>query len=258
LVAKKKGIPTFTYQHGLDCEHYFLDDCFANYVAVWSENRLKKYQEYSKIQPKTYAVIGNFLSPTIVQSNKESRKSFSKRIVFITRPHMPVKCYSPSRNYLEGVQILKSILEVMITSKSIKLIIKPHPMDDSNLYIELIDKMNLSNQVELSTEKISKVLKEASIVVTEDSTAGVEALTYNLPCIHAHFANCKPVLPFVEYGAALSGKNSKELKSNLEKALNMSSKQLKTMNVGQQKMIKDFLPKGNVNDLVKFISQNIK
>ncbi|MDC0408586.1 hypothetical protein OAM38_00070 [Flavobacteriaceae bacterium] len=256
LVAKALNIPSFTYQHGLDCEHYFLDDCFADYVGLWSKNRRIKYETSSKIQPKKYKVIGNYFLPETFKIRKRE-KSICKKLIFITRPHKPVKCYSPSRNYLEGVSILKSILEYLVSSKSIKLVIKPHPMDDCVLYKNLITEFDLDDRVAIVTHKVAHIIHDIDLVITEDSTAGVEALMYGLPVVHAHFASSEPVLPFLNYGAAFSGNDPEELKDSINKGLNLSLKEKQLMNIGQKKMMADFIPNGEVKELVQFISENV-
>ena len=50
---------------------------------------------------------------------------------------------------------------------------------------------------------IHGLLSESSVVITEDSTAGMEAMFWGKVLIHAHFAQSPPVMPFVEYGASL-------------------------------------------------------
>ncbi|WNH09622.1 hypothetical protein [Thalassobellus suaedae] len=171
LVAKQLGIPTFTYQHGLDCEHYYLDDCFADYVAVWSEKRKQAYQMHSQLKPKNIAVIGNLFMEQPVLKEKISGE---QTILFITRPHKAIKCYSPSRNHLEGVEILKTILEFLALNKETKLIIKPHPMDNKELYEVCIRESGLEARITISNEKVLDILPKVDVVVTEDSTAGAE------------------------------------------------------------------------------------
>jgi UDP-N-acetylglucosamine 2-epimerase len=254
LVAKKLGIPTFTYQHGLDCEHYYLDDCFADYVAVWSENRKKAYQLQSKLKPKAIEVVGNMFLDNVV-SNKKNKDE--QTILFITRPHKSIKCYSPSRNHLEGVEILKTILEFMAINNDTKLIIKPHPMDNYLLYEECIFGSGMEARIKITNENLQNIFPKVNLIVTEDSTAGAESMFYKLPCIHAHLAKTEPVLPLVKYGSALPGNTKDKLKESLISSFKLSKKEYEKMKKGQEYFIKDFLPLGNLTDLVNFIMKNI-
>jgi len=251
LVAKKHDIPTFMYQHGLDCEHYYLDDCYADYVAVWSENRKKRYIDNSIFQPKKYKVVGNFLLPS-----PELRKpNIKKTILFITRPHKSIKCYSPYRNHLEGVNILLTILVFLKKNPEICLLIKAHPMDSIKPYKDLISKHGMNARVEIVKERLEVLFSKVSVVVTEDSTAGVEAMLYNIPCVHAHFANSKPVLPFVKSGAALPGYSHDELLNSLKELFNLSQRKKEMIKNNQQNFIQKMLPFGKVDDLVDFITE---
>lgn len=254
LVAKQLGAPTFTYQHGLDCEHYYLDDCFADYVGVWSEKRKQAYQMYSQLKPKNIAVIGNLF---IEQPVLKEKINGDQTILFITRPHKAIKCYSPSRNHLEGVEILKTLIKFLALNKETKLIIKPHPMDNVELYEVCITESGLEEQIIITNEKLLNLFSKVDVVVTEDSTAGAEAMYYKLPCIHAHFAKSIPVLPFVNYDSAFSGQSNEELLESLKSVFILSNEAIEKMKQCQEHFLKDYLPIANPTDLVNFIVKNI-
>jgi hypothetical protein len=254
LVAKKLNIPTFTYQHGLDCEHYYLDDCYADHVAVWSENRKERYINDSIAQPKSYAVIGNVL---LSKQNSKMLSDVTKTIVFATRPHKAIKCYSPSRSHIEGVEILQVILDALILNKELSVVLKLHPMDNKEAYINVIKHNNLDHRVVISDKKLTDIFEKVSIVITEDSTAGAEAMFFEKPCIHAHFANSEPILPFVKYGCAFPGFSKKELTLSIAKALSVNDVGLNEIKRNQKNFIKDFIPLGDIDKLVMYISENI-
>lgn len=254
LVAKKLGIPNFTYQHGLDCEHYYLDDCYADYVAVWSSHRKNKYLANSIFKPKQYRVVGNiYVSKPRIKKNTTANRN----ILFITRPHRPSKCYSPSRNHLEGVKILEAISEFMTQNKDVRLFIKTHPLDYVDHYKNFLKEKYIDDRVTISNKKTEDLISNCSVIVTEDSTAGVEAMCYHLPCVHAHLANSEPTLPLVKYGCALSGRSTIEIVKNLQKAFNLTPNEMKILKTNQKHFIKEFIPLGNSEDLVKFITNNI-
>lgn len=255
LVAKKLGIPTFSYQHGLDCEHYYLDDSFAAFIGVWSENRKSRYLSDSESKAREYRVVGNFL----LEANQAytSQKSLEK-VLYVSRPHKPIKCYSPSRNHLEGEHIVKTLLLFLKKKKGVQLTIKPHPMDASERYVRLIEKDGLADRVSITTKRLADILPEATIVVTEDSTAGAEAMRCHIPVVHAHFAMTTPVLPFVSYKSALPGFNSIQLLDSLDKAMHLSDAEKILFAKNQDAFCEDFIPRGNVNEMANFIVENLK
>ena len=79
---------------------------------------------------------------------------------------------------------------------------------------------------------------------------------YQLPCVHAHFANSEPVLPFVDYGCALPGRTAAQLKDSLHHIVTNSELAEETT-TKRDAFIRDFIPKGNIDDLVTFITNNL-
>jgi UDP-N-acetylglucosamine 2-epimerase len=252
LAAKKHKIPTFTYQHGLDCEQYYLDDCYADFVGVWSKKRKMSYEKDSNFKPKKIEVIGNIFIENLTNNTPSNTKN---SILFLSRPHRPIKCYSPTRNHIEGVAILKAILNFMENNIDIKLTIKLHPMDNLKSYERIVQPFK--NRVQFSNESIYKLFTKANVLISEDSTSGAESFYFNIPCIHAHFASNKPVLPFVNYGCALPAFNSEQLTLSLNRALKMSYQELKEQRSNKDNFINDFIPKGNIENLSKFVVSNI-
>ncbi|MEM1013387.1 MAG: hypothetical protein AAGI46_14345 [Planctomycetota bacterium] len=91
--------------------------------------------------------------------------------------------------------------------------IKPHPNDYAKLYEGMAGEMSLQARVEVSRDNLEQHLSWCDLMISEDSTAGLEGLIAGKPLIHAHFASSPPVLPFVAYGAAASGFDAESLKA---------------------------------------------
>ncbi|WP_338733319.1 capsular polysaccharide export protein, LipB/KpsS family [Mangrovimonas cancribranchiae] len=255
LAAKALGIPTFTYQHGLDCEHYYYDDCFADYVAVWSAKRKEAYVKTSQFSPKKIHPIGNVFLDKIKRNNTDVNQD---TLLFVTRPHSSQKCYAPSRHYKEGAMILKTILTFLEEHPNLQLIIKPHPRDYVQGYKNVIAMSNVSSRVTLLNDSLDKIIEQVSVVITEDTTAGIEAIRSFKPCVHAHFSKSNPVLPLVTYHAALPGFAPSELYKSLERSLVLSEEDFEVMMKGQIKFMESFMPFGSIENLYSFITNNIK
>ncbi|MBE9011744.1 hypothetical protein IQ250_16185 [Pseudanabaenaceae cyanobacterium LEGE 13415] len=236
--ARQLGIKTIMLQHGLDCEHYCLDEAYADVISVWGISRFQRYQAQSNRQPEQIHVNGNpdydrFCLPTKLDCSGEYW-------LWATRPHRPEKCYSPSRHPQEGVQILEAILAALARSPHARLVIKPHPLDDVALYQTCLERSPFRDRVTVSTESVRSLFPKATIVISEDSTIGLEAMFFGKPVIHAHFAESQPVLPFVDYDAALPAFSSEMLQTALQTVEHLSEAEQAKLFAGQQRFIQAF------------------
>jgi hypothetical protein len=121
-----------------------------------------------------------------------------------------------------------------------RLKIKAHPADTVAVYASAIEEQRMGDRVELVTGALEDWLPRASLVISEDSTAGMDAMVFGKPLVHAHFAHSEPVLPFVGFGAALPGFSPEELTDSLGRAQGMDSVALTAMHQGQSAFLDDF------------------
>lgn len=238
FVARKLGIPTIMTQHGLDCEHYCLEEAYADYISVWGTARSKRYQTQSTRHPVQLRVNGNPEYDSLSLPNQIDRSG--SYWLWATRPHAPEKCYSPSRSPQEGIQILEALLAMLAYSPKARLVIKPHPLDDVKLYQSSIEQSGMRDRVSISSDAVRSLISDASVVISEDSTVGLEAMFFGKLVIHAHFAASDPVMPFVQYEAALPGYNAELLRSAFECIETLSQAQQNQLLAGQRRFIEDF------------------
>lgn len=212
MAGRASGVPSLVIQHGLDCERYTLDDCHADYVAVWGPARRERFERESRRQPTEIRVIGcPEWDAKRVSEPREPKPA--RRWLWVTRPHASYKCYMPSRVPEEGLHIARVLLESLAATVDARLVIKPHPNDYAKLYEGMAGEMSLQARVEVSRDNLEQHLSWCDLMISEDSTAGLEGLIAGKPLIHAHFASSPPVLPFVAYGAAASGFDAESLKA---------------------------------------------
>lgn len=233
LVARKLGIPTIMLQHGLDCEHFCLDQAYADVISVWGTARLQRYQQNSTWQPNQVQVNGNPEYDQFTLPNQLHLEG--KYWLWATRPHCPEKCLSPSRTPQEGTEILAALVTALERLSQACLVIKPHPLDDLDLY-----RPYLSDRVSLTSEPIQSLFPDASVVISEDSTAGLEAMFFGKLLIHAHFAPSYPVIPYTQYNAALPGFSSEMLQKSLEKVGHLTEEEQNLFFAGQQLFLQDY------------------
>jgi hypothetical protein len=215
LLAKRLSIKTISVQHGLDCESFYLDEPYADYMLLWGSWRKVRYEKSKNIFNSKVEVLGN---PEYDKfQNMSSDAVEGKYWLYVTRPHTSDKCYSPSRLETEGIDILKDLLKILKDYPDEKLIIKPHPYDYVEDYKMIISESGISNQIEISNKPPIDLYAGARLVISEDSTAGLEAIMCERPLLHVHYASSPYTIPFQEYGVALFAANSMELRQMLER-----------------------------------------
>jgi Capsule polysaccharide biosynthesis protein len=238
LLARRAGIPAIMLQHGLDCEPYCLEQAYASVIAVWGAARLKRYQQNSLDQPDRITVTGHPEYDHLRWPEQLNRAG--RYWLWVTRPHGSEKCYFPSRSPQEGVDILMALLVALQQSPTARLVIKPHPLENLAVYRDHITQAQLGDRVELATASVTALLPEASLVISEDSTAGLDAMFSGKVLVHAHFAATPPVLPLGEYGAALPAYSTAMLQDALRQAQTLTSAQAASLLQGQRRFLQDY------------------
>lgn len=237
MEARRLGIPSIMLQHGLDCEHFYLNEAYATDIAVWGPERKRRYHEKSIWQPNV-VVTGNpeyehLHLPTEISSEGDFW-------LWLTRPHTSEKCYAPSRQPQEGLQILESLIDAFRVHPEVSLVVKPHPYDYREIYERYIEHGGVKGRVFVSDKPTMELIQGAKVVISEDSTAGMEAMFWGKPLIHVHLSCSPPTMPFVDYGAALPAFSAEQLVDSIEVASNLSFSQKQDLLAGQVTFLSDF------------------
>ncbi len=237
MAARRQHIPAIMIQHGLDCERYVLDEAYASHIAVWGDSRKERYTRDSEYQAERIEIVGNpeYDDTMFPHELAEAGDAW----LWVTRPHRPEKCYLPSRSVREGVDILEAFIDVLRVRPSARLVIKPHCCDYSEIYDDVIADSDMSDQISTCNDPLERCLSAANLVFTEDSTAGMDAMTRGKVLIHLHFCQTPPVVPFVDYKAAIPASNKTMLCEGIDVALDMDSSTLNTMFRGQRAFLRD-------------------
>lgn len=236
FVARRRGIPSVMLQHGLDCEQYCHDEAYASHIAVWGKARMVRYQNDSNYQPVIQVTGNPQYDPFTLPEKMDCNGSYW---LWITRPHTPEKCYSPSRIPAEGIHIFKALVSSLEKYQNAHLIIKPHPNDYSYLYEEYIKETGLADRISVSDARLHDLLPGARLVITEDSTGGMEAIFYGKPVIHAHFAKSPTTVPFAKYGAALPAFSPELFPETMNHVLHLSQSEQSQMLESQKAFLQD-------------------
>jgi hypothetical protein len=231
-VARAMNIPVILLQHGMDCERYYLDDAYASHIATWGPYRRERYAHDSEWEPEQVRDVGN-VHYDHVDASLLVQKAEPGHWVWVTRPHRPQKCYAPSRYPDEGHRILDALIKAMQVVPDCTLTIKPHPCDDADVYRD-----RLSERVRVSTDAVWPLMAQAELLITEDSTAGMDAMLLGKPLVHVHFAESAPVMPFVSFGAALPAFDEQDLVDAVRKAHCLSEDERSAMQSGQDAFLR--------------------
>ena len=238
LVARKLGIATVMLQHGLDCEYRYLDEAFASHVALWGENRRDRYAGDSSYQPELMRVVGNPAYDDLPPL--QSSGDVGCQWLWLTRPHRPEKCYWPSREPVEGLDIFDAILKALERRENASLVIKAHTFDYADVYRERLEQSPVRDRVSFPDAGLFDLIDRADVVITEDSTAGMDAMVRDRVVVHAHFSKSPSVMPFVDYGAALPGFTTEEVEESLCRSADLSFSERKGLRDGRRAFLRDF------------------
>jgi hypothetical protein len=103
-----------------------------------------------------------------------------------------------------------------------------------------VNTLGLSHRVTISEQNLHELLPLSSLVISEDTTAGMEAMFWGKILVHAHFTASEPTLPIVAYGAALPANCAEELVSSILKAQQLTIEERHAIQKGQAEFIRDF------------------
>ncbi len=253
LIAKREGIPTMSWQHGLDGAPYINEDFNTTEVAVWSQSRIDRYEMNAGKRETKFKVCGN----PFYQNMKHPDRIVSEGEYWLWLPQARTldRCYLPSMSPETGLQILDVLLKALEKSKEIYLVIKPHPAGEyENSFKELIESSSAKDRVSINKKETAQsLLPKASLVLTENSTAGLDAMFWGKILVYIHFDSSEPYMAYGTDGAALPAYSVKMLNEVLEGYAKLDAEKLKEMAIRQ----KEFLDKyagpleGNAIECIK-------
>lgn len=232
--------PVFFLQHGFDCEHFRFDTIDTDYLAVWGDERTRRYKEGGMVSPKTvFRTVGVPDFDHITVPGKMKRDGCF--LLWGTRPHYNEKYYLPSRVPEEGDDLMNALADCLKHDPSLYLCIKPHPNCKVQRLQKLAETAGVAERILFSYENIDKLVSFATCVISEDSTAALHAMMGGKPLVQAHFVKPPPLIPVANYDAGFFATNKDELRDGIAKALNMTSDEEEKMFAGQQRFIEDFI-----------------
>jgi len=101
--------------------------------------------------------------------------------------------------------------------------------------------------------EVNKLVPFASIVISEDSTAALDAMINGKPLIHSHFATSQPTMPFVDYGAALPGYCKEGLIESILRIIAFNDTEAQVFLAGQIDFLRDYAGPCDGNATNRFV-----
>ena len=204
--AKKIGIPTLEIEHGFTTG-YDSEFTIVDKLAVWGDEPKKIYQstgfDKNKMVTTGWLAFEQYKSIKLTQ-RKIDRDKFT--ILFIAQDPDGASLLFLKNTPIKSFEIF---FEAISNFKSAKIIVRLHPRADKRIPTVLAKKYNLKFEFS-EKEELSDSLRKSEIVVSQTTSATLDALIMHKPVIYL----CSMRWPskYVEdSGAVFEVKTSKEL-----------------------------------------------
>jgi len=241
IAAKLENIPTLALEHaiifpahegymyekgeispigGIYSPYYQITDKTAVYGEYYKEllTKISVYPENSVEvtgQPR-YDVLAyvdkiyskkNFITKYKIPNNH-------RIILWLTQSH--------GASEDENNNNFKTVFETMKHIKNATLVIKQHPAE-GEIYIKMIQanlkKYNINAVLVPKKSDTYELLFDSDIIITKDSTSGIEALALNKPLIVLNLSGKPDLADYVTEGVALGVYQPKDLQTTIETIL---------------------------------------
>lgn len=173
LLCKKRGIPTFSLQHGLIVNYHkyspqeiLNENILADYTLLWGKITYDVQKKY--INPDRLIIIGN---PKYVKKKRQKKKkNLMKRGLIL----FPVTGNDKTKKELIGI-----IKEIVKKYPKMEFFISIHPFDNLEDYKKNIIGKNV--YFVKRGENIDEFFEKIDFVILHNTTLAIEALNYSIP-----------------------------------------------------------------------------
>ncbi|MFH1202758.1 MAG: UDP-N-acetylglucosamine 2-epimerase [Candidatus Omnitrophota bacterium] len=223
MAARELNIPTLYITHGVLSENNGHDILFCTKTAVWGQADFDRYISLGNPTNKL-AITGSPKYDRIYSKSQESeRKIIYKKLgldpkkKFIILATQPITKFSSYRTEDENEVLLRSVIaSIKKIPNNIKLVVKLHPFEDYSIYERLIKKIGSENFILVRDIDIFALIRASILLMTVNSTVGLEAMILDKPLITINLTKRKDALPFAERGAALGVYKAEDIAPAIE------------------------------------------
>ncbi|NNF51519.1 MAG: hypothetical protein HKN59_03680 [Gammaproteobacteria bacterium] len=189
MMARQSGIRTVVVQHGATVDPYGYVPLYADRAAVWGEISKAWYLQHG-VPESQLVITGNpQLDAVRVQSSIPAHSG--SRLILATNPL--------SREVNE--RLLEAAGSVA-REHGLSLKVRPHPSEDPTFYEQFIQRE--AADAELCTGSLDELIRPGDILVTCNSTIGIDALLRGALLVVIEVPGVGAPIPYKRYGVAES------------------------------------------------------
>ncbi len=231
LSGRKHGVKSMVVQHGILAECNGHNHLWADRMAVWGPASIDWYKKYGN-DPRKLTVTGNpnfdhlvSWKPSMTKSElcKKVDLNPSKKIVlYVTQQINKFSSFWTDDLFYV---MSEDICDVLKNSSDYELLIKADPYESVLPYQKILNQSGITNGAAVRDFAIHEILPHCDVVVTLDSTVGLEAMFFNKPLVTYNLIGREDRIPFYKYGAAFRVKSKEELYQVLQTGAPLSQNQ---------------------------------
>ena len=225
LNTNKNKIPTVLLEHGAsdylpEISRYDVTSGYRNFedkIALWNEHQKKYLMEFRKIPENRIFVVGSPRHDSFFKKEVLEKK-YSQKTILVTLPAIAeMNFLSDTQTYIRLEKLLKQIFAAVKNMRDVNLIVKLHPVQDSNNeYIKkLIQKLEPKIPI-YQIGSINKIIGSCDVMINihvelMPSTVLLEGLILKKPIINITMVDKFLEFQYVKDNAVLSISDQSDL-----------------------------------------------
>lgn len=225
LGSRLKKIPALVIQHGILAETNGHNALLADKFAAWGRASLDWYGRFGNSFEK-FEITGNPCFDVLLNwKPKISRHLLCRQlnldvnkgiILFATQQINKFSSFwTDDLFWVMADRLLAAIQQF----PDKQLIIKVDPYEDLHPYLDRISVSSYNNAIAIKGIDIYTLIFLSDLVITLDSTVGLEAMIFDKPIITINFTKRQDRVPYAEKGAAIGVYKEEDLIPVLKKTL---------------------------------------
>ena len=172
-VCKANNIPTIAFDHSIQIYDHLFYNNFSDYRITWGEYQINRIKKLSNNTPKKLINGGK---PNYPFSIKRINYKKNHKWIYFLPAFQEASMQSVHRSLLQTEINIMEIQNIIFEKyKNIKLLIKPHPSDESKIFHFSTDLVN---------DSLDILTNEMQVAFVEDSTISFELLNYEIPVVY--------------------------------------------------------------------------
>ncbi len=195
------------------------------------------------------AVLGSWYRNSLIKAG-----AAPDRIMITGLPKFNAGASSPSKgNFLLTLQglpedelIVSSLIEAMNDFPDNTLIVRPHPLAESQRVADTVKRKRIENIVLAQDQPFDCLLKDCDLLITVSSVTAFQAILYDKPVVILNLASRFYPHIFIKEGAALEVNRKRDIAPTMRKVLS-DHETMKMSKLSRQNVIAKYSPGTNID-----------